>query len=98
MPTTSPDTRAIARELDELGRQLCSRIAAGHYDQARQIADRCVALDTPGIHTKLLALLERARRLTIAQRSVAAMRLAALESANRYASTSSEQRRYLARG
>ena len=98
MPTTLQDTSARSRELEDLGESLCRRIAAGDYGQARQIADRCVALDAPDTHYALLALLERARRLAILQRSLASQRLANLESATRYASTLDDAAHYIARG
>jgi len=86
------------RELEALGQALCRSIAAGRYEEARQLADRCVALDTPGNHEMLLAFLERARRLTIAQRSLASTQLANLESAIRYASGPDVHIRFIASG
>jgi len=57
-----------------------------------------MALDTPGNHQMLLTILERARRLAIAQRSLASARLANIESAARYGSGNDDQKRYIAKG
>ena len=84
-------------DLESLGQSLCRSITAGDYEQARLLADRCVALDTSDTHEALLALLERARRLAIAQRSLTSARLADLESAGRYTPVDAEKR-YLASG
>ena len=102
MPITSPDINDV-QDLEVLAQSLGRSISAGRYEEARELADRCVALggvlmDTPGNHEMLLTILERARRLAIAQRSLASMQLANIESAARYDSGTGDQKRYIAKG
>jgi hypothetical protein len=86
------------QDLEVLAQSLCRSISAGRYEEAQQLADRCVALDTAGNHDTLLRILERARRLAIAQRSLASIQLANIESAARYGSGTDDRKRYIARG
>ena len=86
------------QELEDLAQSLCRSISAGRYEEAQELADRCVALNRPGSHEVLLTILERARRLTIAQRALASMQLANIESAARYDPGTDDQKRYIAKG
>jgi hypothetical protein len=86
------------QDLEMLAQSLWRSISAGRYKEAQQLADRCVALDLDGNHEMLLTILERARRLAIAQRSLASARLANIESAARYDSGTDDQKRYIAKG
>lgn len=86
------------QELEDLAQSLCRSISAGRYEEAQHLADGCVALDSAATHEMLVAILERARRLAIAQRSLASMQLANVESAARYGSGSGDQKRYIAKG
>ena len=98
MPITSPDINASMQELEDLAQSLCRSISAGRYQEAQQLADRCVGLDSAGNHDMLVTILERARRFAIAQRSLASMRLTNVESASRYDCGTADRKRYIARG
>lgn len=93
-----PDTNANVQDLENLAESLCRCIVAGRFDEARQLADDCVALDTEGNREMLLTILERARRLTLAQRSLASAQLANIESASRYGSETGDRTRYVVKG
>jgi hypothetical protein len=86
------------QDLEVLSQSLCRSICAGRYEEARELAERCSELDSTANHETLLTILERARRLAIAQRSLASTRLANIESAARYGSGTADQKRYIAKG
>lgn len=94
---TSPPS-AVYQELEKLGESLCRSVAANRYEEAQQLVDRCLDLHTSGNHQVVLAILERARRLAIVQRSLAPQCLARLKSAIEYASGASDPKRYIASG
>jgi len=71
-------------EIEKLGSALCCSIAANHFEEAGELQQRCTALHSPETHDELIAILEQARRVAIVQRSLAATRLASIQSASRY--------------
>jgi len=71
-----PDINASVQDLEGLAQSLWRSISAGRYEEAQQLAGRCVALDLDSNPERLLTILERARRLAIAQRSLTCARLA----------------------
>ena len=86
------------QELDELGQSLCRSIAGNRFEEARQIADKCVAMHTVETHQAIISILENARRLAMIQRSLAFTRLANIQSADRYASDNGNDKHYLTKG
>lgn len=94
----TPSTSAVDLEVENLGLSLCRSIAANRYEEAQQLIDRCLDLHTERNHHMILAILERARRLAIVQRSFAPQCLARLKSAVQYASGGPDPKRYIASG
>ena len=80
-------------ELNKIGAELCRNIAAHRYGEAQQLLDRFAALHSLSTHHFIMSILERARGLTIAQRSFASMALANLQSANQYSTDVRDQKR-----
>ena len=73
-----------AVEIEELGRLLCASIAAGRYEEARLLVERCGALHRTETHHALLTILEKARETALVQRSITAERLAHVHQASHY--------------
>jgi len=88
----------MTQELENLGESLCRSIAANRYEEARQLMDRCQELHTIENHHIVIAILERARRLAMVQRSIAPERLAILESATQYTAAPPEQKHHIVTG
>src|SRR5579885_541902 len=78
------------REIEELGSALCREIAANRLEETEYLQQRCTELHSPETHRELIAILERARRLALVKRSMAAMRLASVQSALQYRSSAVE--------
>ena len=74
----------MAEQLEQLGSLLCASIAAGHYDKACELAERCVALRTAETHDAIVSILEKAREIAVVQRSITAERLAHVRQAAQY--------------
>ena len=88
----------MTQELENLGESLCQSIAANRYEEARQLMDRCQELYTIENHHIVIAILERARRLAIVQRSLAPERFAILESATKYTAGPPDKKHYIVSG
>lgn len=74
----------MAEQLEQLGSLLCASIAAGRYDEARQLAERCVAVRTTETHDAIVSILEKAREIAVLQRAIATERLAHVRQAAQY--------------
>lgn len=83
MQTASQATSPIA-ELERIADLLYRSLTANRFAEAQQYADECAALHSFETHATIMSILERAREIALAQRSLAALRLGDLHRAGEY--------------
>jgi predicted glycosyl hydrolase (DUF1957 family) len=100
MPTTLPATNkdVVLNQIEKLGEVLIRSISANRYESAQECSARLLALHSWETHAPIQAILERARRTAILQRSTAWSRLADLQRANQYASGMQQSSHCVGRG
>ena len=74
----------MSEELEKLALALYGEISAGRYREAQRISERCAELHTFETHHEIMGILDRARRLAMARRSICESQIAVAQRANRY--------------
>jgi len=74
----------MSEQLETLALALYREISAGRYREAQRISEQCSALHTFQTHHDVIGILDRARRLAMAQRSMCESRMAVVQTANQY--------------
>lgn len=81
MPTTTP---VINDGLERLAVRLYRSLAANRYHESQECMEQLIELHTQETHAAILAVLDRARRVAMVQRSLASSRLEDLRRAAEY--------------